>query len=128
MRAAFFALALLPSAALGELGLFNVRGACVSSFVATITINTPSSSSYWFVTASALCVASLTSLFFCFRVQNVSNTIGWTYTSGDPTPVDIIITNGNNATLNGDFSIARFVPVSQQVCLARYLSIQLLNM
>jgi activator of HSP90 ATPase len=77
MRAAFFALALLPSAAL-----------------ATITINTPSSSSYW--------------------VQNVSNTIGWTYTSGDPTPVDIIITNGNNATLNGDFSIARFVPVSQQ--------------
>jgi len=77
MRAALFALALLPSAAL-----------------ATITITTPSSTSYW--------------------VQNVSNTIAWTYNAGDPTDVDIIITNGNNQTLNGDFSIARFVPVSNE--------------
>jgi hypothetical protein len=72
----------------------------------------------------ALRVASLTSLFLLFRVQNLSNTISWTYTSGDPTPVDIIVTNGNNATLNGDFSIARFVAVSQEVCLARCLYIQ----
>jgi len=77
MRAALFALALLPSAAL-----------------ATITITSPSSSSYW--------------------VQNQSNVIDWTYTQGDPNPVDIIITNGNNQTLNGDFSIARFVQVSDQ--------------
>jgi hypothetical protein len=77
MRAAFFALALLPSAAL-----------------ATITITGPSASQYW--------------------VQNDSNTIQWSYTPGDPTPVDIIITNENNQTLNGDFSIARFVPVSQE--------------
>ncbi|KAI9439412.1 hypothetical protein BJY52DRAFT_1096204, partial [Lactarius psammicola] len=47
-------------------------------------------------------------------VQNVSNTIQWTFNPGDPTPVDIIITNQNNQTLNGDFSIARFVPVSQE--------------
>jgi len=77
MRAALFALALLPSAAF-----------------ATITITGPSASQYW--------------------VQNDSNTIQWSYTPGDPTPVDIILTNGNNQTLNGDFSIARFVPVSQE--------------
>jgi len=77
MRAAFFALALLPAAAL-----------------ATISINTPSSTGYW--------------------IQFDSNNISWSYTSGDPTPVDILVTNGDNATLNGDFSIARYVPVSQQ--------------
>ncbi|KAH8991892.1 hypothetical protein EDB86DRAFT_1536539 [Lactarius hatsudake] len=77
MRAALFALTLLPSAAL-----------------ATISITGPSASQYW--------------------VQNASNMIQWTYNSGDPTPVDIIITNQNNQTLNGDFSIVRFVPVSQE--------------
>ncbi|KAH9056610.1 hypothetical protein EDB87DRAFT_1833641 [Lactarius vividus] len=77
MRAALFALVLLPSAAF-----------------ATISISGPSASQYW--------------------VQNTSNTIQWTYNTGDPNPVDIIITNQNNQTLNGDFSIARFVPVSQE--------------
>lgn len=128
MRAAFFALALLPAAALGELGSFNVCETPVShlsmTFIATISINTPSSTGYWFVTSSVHCVASLTSLFLLFRIQFDSNNISWSYTSGDPTPVDILVTNGDNATLNGDFSIARYVPVSQQVCFARYLYIR----
>ena len=52
------------------------------------------------------------------RVQNISNLIAWTYTQGDPSSVDIIVTNSDNATLNGAFSIARAVPVSQEVWLA----------
>lgn len=126
MRAALFALALLPSAALGERGLFSVRDACTHtvSFIATITITSPSASSYWFVASIVHCVASLTSLFLHFRVQNDSNTIDWTYTAGDPNPVDIVVTNGNNQTLNGDFSIARFVQVSELVRLARSLHVQ----
>ena len=52
------------------------------------------------------------------RVQNTSNLISWTYTQGDPSSVDIIVTNSDNATLNGAFSIARSVPVSQEVWLA----------
>lgn len=52
------------------------------------------------------------------RVQNMSNLISWSYIQGDPTSVDIIVSNGNNATLNGNFSIARNVPVSQEVSLA----------
>lgn len=63
-------------------------------------------------------------MFLLFRVQNVSNTIDWTYQSGDPTPVDIIVTNGANTTLNGDFFIARFVEVSELVCLALLIYIQ----
>lgn len=66
---------------------------------------------------------SLTSLLLLFRVQNVSNPIDWTYQSGDPTPVDIIVTNGANTTLNGDFFIARFVEVSELVRLTLYLYI-----
>jgi len=58
------------------------------------------------------------------RVQNVSNLISWTYTQGDPSSVDIIVTNSNNATLNGAFSIARAVPVSQEVWLAMLSSSQ----
>jgi hypothetical protein len=61
---------------------------------ATITINSPSASAYW--------------------VQNTSNLISWTYTQGDPSSVDVIVTNDNNQTLNGAFSIARGVPVSQE--------------
>lgn len=59
-------------------------------------------------------------LMFTFnaRVQFTTNTISWTFTSGDPTSVDIIITNSNNQTLNGNFSIARAVPVSQEVYLS----------
>jgi len=52
------------------------------------------------------------------RVQNTSNLISWSYTQGDPSSVDIVVTNSNNQTLNGNFSIARSVPVSQEVCLA----------
>jgi len=65
-----------------------------SAAFATITINTPSASQYW--------------------VQNTSNLIAWTYTQGDPTSVDIIVTNSNTQTLNGAFSIARGVPVSSE--------------
>ncbi|KAI0275500.1 hypothetical protein BGY98DRAFT_992297 [Russula aff. rugulosa BPL654] len=61
---------------------------------AAITITGPSETLYW--------------------VQNTSNNISWTYTQGDPTSVDIVISNSNNATLNGNFSIARSVPVSQE--------------
>lgn len=53
-----------------------------------------------------------------FRVQNTSNRISWTYAAGDPSSVDIVVTNSNNQTLNGNFSIARSVPVSQEVWLA----------
>jgi hypothetical protein len=52
------------------------------------------------------------------RVQNTSNLISWTYTQGDPSSVDIVVNNSNNQTLNGNFSIARSVPVSQEVFLA----------
>jgi len=62
--------------------------------IAKITITTPSASAYW--------------------VQNTSNMIAWTYNQGDPSSVDVLITNQNNATLNGAFSIARGVPVSQE--------------
>ncbi|KAH9979824.1 hypothetical protein BJV74DRAFT_732618, partial [Russula compacta] len=61
---------------------------------AAITIAGPSASSYW--------------------VQDASNLISWTYTQGDPSSVDIIVSNANNQTLNGNFSIARDVPVSQE--------------
>lgn len=62
------------------------------------------------------------------RVQNTSNIISWSFTQGDgpgdPSTVDIVITNTNNQTLNGNFSTARSVPVSQEVC---YLRIRTLN-
>ncbi|KAI0028657.1 hypothetical protein K488DRAFT_37907, partial [Vararia minispora EC-137] len=59
-----------------------------------ITITGPSASQYW--------------------VQNTSNTISWTATSADPASVDVIVTNTNNQTLNGDFSIARFLNTSSE--------------
>lgn len=77
MRVTSLALALLPYAVF-----------------AAITINGPSSSSYW--------------------VQNTSNLISWTYTQGAPATVDIVVINSNNQTLNGNFSIARSVPVSSE--------------
>ncbi|KAI0772356.1 hypothetical protein BD413DRAFT_40650 [Trametes elegans] len=49
-----------------------------------------------------------------FWVQNTSNTITWTFNQGDPSPININVVNGNNATLNGIFSIASFVNVSQE--------------
>ncbi|KAI0339162.1 hypothetical protein BDW22DRAFT_1362128 [Trametopsis cervina] len=57
-----------------------------------LSISDPSTSGYW--------------------VQNTSNTIHWSFNSGDPSPVDIIVVNGDNATLNGPFSIAQFVDTS----------------
>lgn len=56
------------------------------------------------------------------RVQNTSNVITWTFTAGDPSPVDILVVNSDNTTLNGAFDIARFVDVSIQVrgCLLQH--------
>ncbi|KAI5122086.1 hypothetical protein M0805_006068 [Coniferiporia weirii] len=65
--------------------------ATVSTALA-ITINTPSSSSFW--------------------VQNTSNTISWSFSSSDPNPVDITVTNSNSSFLNGVFSIARGLDLS----------------
>lgn len=56
------------------------------------------------------------------RVQNTSNTIHWSFNSGDPSPVDIIVVNGYNATLNGPFSIAQFVDTSTMVRVALRLA------
>lgn len=47
-------------------------------------------------------------------MQNTSNVIVWTYTPGDPSPVDVLVVNSDNSTLNGPFSIAQFVDVSMQ--------------
>jgi len=63
-------------------------------FSAAISITDPSATEYW--------------------VQFTTNTISWQFTQGDPSSVDIIINNVNNVTLNGNFSIARAVPVSQE--------------
>jgi len=62
--------------------------------LSNITISDPSSTLYW--------------------VQFQSNTISWGFDQGDPSPISIIITNSNNSFLNGAFSIAQFVDVSQQ--------------
>jgi hypothetical protein len=53
---------------------------------------------------------------FCYRrVQNTSNSITWTYSSGDPSPVSIIILNSDPTVLNGAFSIDEYVDLSLQV-------------
>ncbi|KAF9497445.1 hypothetical protein BDN71DRAFT_1467174 [Pleurotus eryngii] len=57
-----------------------------------ITITSPSQSAYW--------------------VQNTSNVIAWTFNSGDTNPIDITVTNSNNSFLNGIFSIARGVDLT----------------
>ncbi|PCH43183.1 hypothetical protein WOLCODRAFT_25771 [Wolfiporia cocos MD-104 SS10] len=62
--------------------------------LAEITITGPSASEYW--------------------VQYTSNTITWTYSSGDPSPIDIVVFNEHNVTLDGNFSIAQYVDVSTQ--------------
>jgi len=90
----------IPLFLLSTLSTLTMRAALLafallpSVAFAAITINSPSASAYW--------------------VQNVSNLISWTYTQGDRSSVDIIVTNSDNATLNGAFSIARAVPVSQE--------------
>ncbi|EKM52415.1 uncharacterized protein PHACADRAFT_176428 [Phanerochaete carnosa HHB-10118-sp] len=66
--------------------------AALPTALGTTTITGPSPSSYW--------------------VQNMSNTITWTFAQGDPSPVNIVIVNVDNATLNGPFSIASDVDLS----------------
>ncbi|TDL27383.1 hypothetical protein BD410DRAFT_835663 [Rickenella mellea] len=63
-----------------------------SSALATISIMGPSPSAYW--------------------VQNASNLITWSFSQGDPNPIDITVTNANSSFLNGAFSIARNVDLS----------------
>jgi len=65
-----------------------------STVLGAISIAGPSATSFW--------------------VQNTSNTITWSFTSGDPNPVDIVVINSDNTTLNGEFSIAQFVNTSSQ--------------
>ncbi|RDX41591.1 hypothetical protein OH76DRAFT_1489352 [Lentinus brumalis] len=43
-----------------------------------------------------------------YWVQNTTNTITWQFSQGDPNPIDIVLVNANNRTLNGPFSIASF--------------------
>jgi len=60
--------------------------------LAAIQITGPDSSDYW--------------------VQNTSKTITWSYTSGDPSPISILVVNGDVNILNGAFSIDEYVDVS----------------
>ncbi|KAJ3475276.1 hypothetical protein NLI96_g11943 [Meripilus lineatus] len=65
-----------------------------ASALAAISITGPSESAYW--------------------VQNASNVITWNFAAGDSNPISIIVTNANNTFLNGAFSIAEFVDLSQK--------------
>lgn len=49
------------------------------------------------------------------RVQDTTNTITWSYSAGDPSPINIFVNNLQNTTLNGNFSIATYVNVSAEV-------------
>ncbi|KZT38758.1 hypothetical protein SISSUDRAFT_1128545 [Sistotremastrum suecicum HHB10207 ss-3] len=74
--------------------VFNILSSlCIIPFVlSAITITEPSPSSFW--------------------VQNQTNTISWTFASGDPNPISIVIVNSNNTFLNGEYSIHEFVDLS----------------
>ncbi|KAI0724669.1 hypothetical protein C8Q72DRAFT_857511, partial [Fomitopsis betulina] len=61
---------------------------------AAISIIAPSASEYW--------------------VQDTTNTITWSYSAGDPSPINIFVNNLQNTTLNGNFSIATYVNVSAE--------------
>lgn len=50
-----------------------------------------------------------------YRVQNTSNTITWTFNQGDPNPIDILVVNADNKTLNGQFAIVSSANVSAEV-------------
>lgn len=52
---------------------------------------------------------------FVYRVQNTSNTITWTFNQGDPNPIDILVVNADNKTLNGQFAIVSSANVSAEV-------------
>lgn len=56
------------------------------------------------------------------RVQGSSNTITWTYTQGDPTPISIFIVNSDVNTLNGAFSVDEYVDVATQVPTRSFIS------
>ena len=112
MRFTLAALALLPASALGMCAVI----VCYRVFT---YLQLPSTSLAHLIPHTGACLPDFKvhkskSLLFD-RVQNTSNVITWTYTPGDPSPVDIVVINAENATLNGDFSIDRFVDVSDQV-------------
>jgi len=66
----------------------------LSSAALALNITSPSTARYW--------------------IQFESNTIQWTVGSGDPSPVNIVVTNPNPNILNGAFSIAQNVPVAAE--------------
>jgi len=68
--------------------------AAAPSALATITITGPSANTYW--------------------VQNTSNNITWEFGQGDPNPISITVTNPNTTFLNGPFSIAEHVDLSNK--------------
>jgi len=77
----------------------NLVGAFVSAIALipsalALAVTSPNSNAYW--------------------VYGISNTISWTYTSGDPTTISIFITNPDSDALNGPFAVAENVPISQQ--------------
>ena len=49
------------------------------------------------------------------RVANSTNIISWTFNAGDPSPVNIIVVNSDNATLNGPFFIANNADLTNSV-------------
>ena len=125
MRAALLAFALLPSIAFGEHGLWYMRQTPVMTYDEQPPL--PSTRHPPHNTGVSLLQSQQRTLPcspYELRVQYSSNIIEWTYTQGDPPTVDVVITNSDNQTLNGAFSIARGVPVSQEVWLALLSSSQ----
>ncbi|KAF8511155.1 hypothetical protein BU17DRAFT_97498 [Hysterangium stoloniferum] len=64
----------------------------VPAIFAAISINSPSPSDFW--------------------VQFHQNVISWQFASGDPNPVNIVISNPNSSYLNGPYAIANSLDVS----------------
>jgi len=62
--------------------------------------------------ASSLAISITSPSSDAFWVQGTSNVINWSFSSGDPNPVDITVTNSNSSLLNGAFSIARNLDAS----------------
>ena len=128
MRAAFAALATLPALALGTYfwGCMDVT--------AQLFFPSPNSDDSdhwpqfqpvlvgtWSLVDSEYILQSL-SLGPLNRVQGSSNTITWTYTQGDPTPISIFIVNSDVNTLNGAFSVDEYVDVATQVPTRSFIS------
>jgi len=72
----------------------SVLAASFVPFASALTITSPGAGSYW--------------------IFGTSNTISWTYNNGDANPISITVTNPDNSLLNGVFSIAQNVQVSQK--------------